>query len=152
MRALAEIDGWPVRRASVGATRAGGTVATRGDRSDPFRWASVTKLATASAALVALEEGPPRLHQDHENARRLAEGVAEAVPRSLDPELVETNIVFADPAPLGLSPAETAARLRDEGVLVSLVAGKVRMLTHRDVSTADVDEAIAAWRRIAPSG
>lgn len=103
----------------------------------------------AAAALVALEEGPKRLHEDHANARRLAEGVAEVVPGALKPEDVETNIVFADPSPLGITAAETAGRLRDEGVLVTLVAGKVRMLTHVDVSAEDVETAIGAWRRIA---
>jgi len=102
----------------------------------------------AAAAMVALDEGPGRLHEDHANAKRLAEGVADAVPGSIDPELVETNILFADPSPLGLTPAETAERLAAEGVLVSLVAGKVRMLTHRDVSTRDIDDALAAWHRI----
>jgi len=103
----------------------------------------------AAAALVALEEGPKRLHEDHANARRLAEGVAEVFPGSVDPDAVETNIVFVDPAPAGGRALEVAARLRDEGVLVTVVAGKVRMLTHRDVSAEDVDKAVAAWRRLA---
>jgi threonine aldolase len=103
----------------------------------------------AAAAHVALDEGPGRLHEDHANARRLAEGVAEVVPGALDPSLVETNIVFADPSPLGLSPVQMADRLRGEGILATLVAGKVRMLTHRDVSTADIDTAVSAWRTIA---
>ena len=103
----------------------------------------------AAAAHVALDEGPGRLHEDHANARRLAEGIAEAVPAALKPEEVETNIVFADPSSLGLSAVEMAGRLKDEGVLATLVAGKVRMLTHRDVSTDDVDRTIQAWRKIA---
>ena len=103
----------------------------------------------AAAALVALEEGPKRLHEDHANARRLADGVAEIVPGALKPEDVETNIVFVDPSPLGMSAAETADRLKDEGVLATIVAGKVRMLTHVDVSADDIETAIEAWRRIA---
>jgi threonine aldolase len=103
----------------------------------------------AAAALVALEEGPKRLHEDHAHARRLAEGVAEVVPGALKPEDVETNIVFVDPSALGMSAAETVDRLRDEGVLATIVAGKVRMLTHVDVSEADIETAIGAWRRIA---
>ncbi len=103
----------------------------------------------AAAAHVALDEGPGRLHEDHANARRLAEGVAEAVPGALDPSQIETNIVFADPSPLGLSAVEMVERLHAEGILATLVAGKVRMLTHKDVSTADIDQAIAAWKRIA---
>ena len=102
----------------------------------------------AAAALVALEEGPKRLHEDHHNARRLAEGVAEVVPGGLKPEDVETNIVFVDPTPLGVTAAEAADRLSGEGVLVTIVAGKVRMLTHVDVSTSDVETAIEAWQRI----
>jgi threonine aldolase len=103
----------------------------------------------AAAALVALEEGPKRLHEDHANARRLAVGVAEVFPGSVDPDTVETNIVFVDPGTAGGTALEVAARLRDEGVLVTVVAGKVRMLTHLDVSAEDVDKAVAAWRRLA---
>jgi threonine aldolase len=103
----------------------------------------------AAAALVALEEGPQRLGEDHANARRLAERVAEAVPGAVKPEDVETNIVFVDPAPLGASAAELVERLRDEGVLATIVAGRVRMLTHLDVSADDIETAIAAWHRLA---
>ncbi|MBI4259112.1 MAG: hypothetical protein HY658_00970, partial [Actinobacteria bacterium] len=41
--------------------------------------------------------------------------------------------------------------LREEGVLATMVAGRVRMLTHVGVSSGDVDEAVAAWRRVAQS-
>jgi threonine aldolase len=102
----------------------------------------------AAAGLVALEQGPGRLADDHANARRLAEGVAEAVPGAVEPDEVETNIVFADPTPLGMSAMEAVHRLRDEGVLATIVAGKVRMLTHLDVSAEDVDGAARAWGRI----
>ena len=105
----------------------------------------------AAAAMVALDEGPGRLHEDHSNARRLAEGIAEGVPSALKVEDVETNIVFADPSSLGLTAVEMVERLKEEGVLATLVAGKVRMLTHRDVSTGDIDRAAEAWRRIASS-
>jgi threonine aldolase len=100
----------------------------------------------AAAALVALEEGPRRLHEDHANARRLAEGIAEVFPEAVRPEHVETNIVFVDPAPLGSTAAELAGRLKELGVLVTQVTGKVRMLTHVDVSAQDIEEAVAAWR------
>jgi threonine aldolase len=102
----------------------------------------------AAAALVALEEGPKRLHEDHANARRLAEGIAEIAPGSVEPGSVETNILFVDPGPFGGTAPEVVARLRDEGVLATIVAGKVRMLTHVDVSADDVEKAIAAYRRL----
>src|SRR5207247_10003227 len=44
----------------------------------------------AAAGLVALEEGPALLHQDHVNARRLADGIALSTPEVLDPMSVET--------------------------------------------------------------
>jgi threonine aldolase len=103
----------------------------------------------AAAALVALEEGPGHLQEDHANARRLAEGIAEIFPDAAEPEHVETNIVFVDPAPLGSTAGDIAQRLKVQGVLVTQVAGKVRMLTHLDVSPQDIEEAIAAWRRLA---
>jgi threonine aldolase len=106
----------------------------------------------AAAALVALEEGPKRLHEDHENARRLAEGVADAFPGAVKPDDVETNIVFVEPAAVGLSVSEIVERLRDSGVLVSIVGGRVRMLTHVDVSRGDVDKTVSAWRQLAGTG
>jgi threonine aldolase len=101
----------------------------------------------AAAGLVALAEGPQRLHEDHANARTLAEGIAELLPDTVNPAEVETNIVFVDVARAGLDLLEVWRRLETEGVLVTVVAGRVRMLTHVDVTSADVDAALAAWRR-----
>jgi len=93
----------------------------------------------AAAGLIALEEGPGRL----------AEGVARIVPGSLDPAAVETNIVFADVVSPGRPLAAWMDALAAEGVLVTTVGGRVRMLTHVGISAADVDTALAAWRRAA---
>jgi threonine aldolase len=103
----------------------------------------------AAAGLVALEEGPGRLHEDHENAKLLAEGVAELFPGAADVEAVETNILFVNHEAVGMSPPEIVARLQIEGVLAGIVTGRVRMLTHRDVSTADIDRALGAWKSLA---
>jgi CubicO group peptidase (beta-lactamase class C family) len=54
---LRTIDAWGARTAAVGVTRAGGELDTHGPREAPLRWASVTKLLTGLAALVAVEEG-----------------------------------------------------------------------------------------------
>jgi threonine aldolase len=102
----------------------------------------------AAAGLVALEEGPGRLADDHANARRLAEGLAEILPGCVDPDAVQTNIVFVDPAGTGHRVSEWIAALADKGVLVTMVAGQVRMLTHRDITPGDVDTALGAWRRV----
>lgn len=57
MEALRQVDDWPVEHAAVGLVSATGTLAVHGDTERVFAWASVTKLATALAALVAVEEG-----------------------------------------------------------------------------------------------
>ena len=57
MEALRQVEDWPVRRVALGVTSADETIARRGDATAPMAWASVTKLATALAALVAAEEG-----------------------------------------------------------------------------------------------
>ena len=102
----------------------------------------------AAAGLIALDEGPKRLHEDHVNARRLADGIALITPDVLDPISVETNIVFADTRTIGIPPFEMMDRLREAGVLANVVAGKIRLVTHRDVSAEQVDEAVAVWGRV----
>jgi CubicO group peptidase (beta-lactamase class C family) len=57
VRALEQIDGWGAPHAAAGVVRDAEVVAVRGPRDRAFRWASVTKLVTALAALVAAEEG-----------------------------------------------------------------------------------------------
>jgi CubicO group peptidase (beta-lactamase class C family) len=57
LEALRQVDGWPARTAAAGVLRSGELVATQGPRDRVLRWASVTKLVTALAALVAAEEG-----------------------------------------------------------------------------------------------
>lgn len=103
----------------------------------------------AAAGLVALEDGPTRLHEDHARARRLAEGVAEAVPGSLDPAAVETNMVYADTEAVGMEPLDAIARLKEQSVGATFVSGNVRMVTHLDVNDQDIETAIAAWRTVA---
>jgi threonine aldolase len=103
----------------------------------------------AAAGLIALAEGPGRLAEDHENARRLAEGIAAILPGHIDLTAVQTNIVFVDVAGTGQSLDAWIAALAGEGVLATIVAGKLRMLTHADVDTADVDTAVGAFRRVA---
>ena len=102
----------------------------------------------AAAGLLALEEGMEQLAQDHDNARRLADGLAE-LGLPVDPAAVQTNMVFV-PLPPSTA-AELTAFLRERGILV---AGReaLRLVTHRDVTAPDIDRVIAAWgefRRVA---
>jgi threonine aldolase len=103
----------------------------------------------AAAGLLALEEGPKRLHEDHERARRLAEGIAEVLPDSVDLEQVETNMVLVDTEAAGLPLLETIERLAALGVGVTHSGGKIRMVTHLDVDDAGIGAALDAWRQLA---
>jgi threonine aldolase len=100
----------------------------------------------AAAALHALDHHVDRLAEDHANARALADGLAGLPGVSLDPELVETNIVFFDVAGSGMTAAEVAERaLADRGVRVGAVGpSRIRAVTHLDVSAAGIDQALEA--------
>jgi threonine aldolase len=97
----------------------------------------------AAAALVALEEGPKRLHVDHENAKLLARGLA-YVPRiHIQPEKVQTNIVLYDVGETGLTSKQFLERLAERKVLGGPVdARRVRMVTHLDVDRAGIEQAL----------
>jgi threonine aldolase len=100
----------------------------------------------AAAGLVALEQGPGRLHEDHARARRLAEGVAEILPGALDPSSVETNMVFVDTEVTGMSALEAVRRLAALGIGATISGRFVRMVTHLDVSDEGIGAALDAWR------
>jgi threonine aldolase len=102
----------------------------------------------AAAGLIALEEGPKRLHEDHERARHLAEGVAEALPGSVDLDQVETNMVLVDTEVVGMPMLEAIERLASLGVGVTHSGGKIRMVTHLDVDDAGIGVALDAWRSL----
>src|SRR5260370_816303 len=57
--------------------------------------------------------------------------------------------LYVDGSGIGRAAAEWVDRLAAEGVRVTIVAGKVRMLTHRDVAAADIPSVLTAWRRAA---
>jgi threonine aldolase len=88
----------------------------------------------AAAGLMALEQGPKRLHEDHANARLLAEALANTSGVNIDLNSVETNIVIFR-LPAGHGAPELAARLKERDVLVSAFsADSIRLVTHLDVS------------------
>src|SRR5438876_3632750 len=74
----------------------------------------------AAAGLVALEESPKQLPEDHAKAKRLAEGVAELVGVKIDPEKVITNIVIFEVAETGQTADAICAQLRERGVMASV--------------------------------
>jgi threonine aldolase len=102
----------------------------------------------AAAGVYALEHNVERLAEDHANARRLGEALADAgLPVEL--EQVETNFVLVDVGRLGLAADEAVARLRSEGVLLSFAARKdvLRAVTHLDVTAEQIEAAAEAIPR-----
>jgi len=91
----------------------------------------------AAAGLIALEQMPVRLHEDHANARLLAEALANIECVDIDLDSVETNIVlFEVRGPVAAK--ELVARMKERGVLASsLGPDSIRLVTHRDVSRDD---------------
>ena len=102
----------------------------------------------AAAGLIALEESPKRLHIDHENARRLAEGAANIKGVSIDAERVQTNIVIFDVSETGKTSAEICNGLKENNILASPFGTAIRMVTHCDVSREDIEKTIQALAEI----
>jgi threonine aldolase len=105
----------------------------------------------AAAGLTALEESPKLLHEDHSNARRLAEGLAEINGIRIDPEGVVTNIVLFDVSETGIKADEISARLQERNVLASGFGSSIRMVTHYDVSSADIEVALREMKTVVSS-
>jgi threonine aldolase len=90
----------------------------------------------AAAGLIALQQMPARLHEDHANARLLAEALKNLENVTIDLKSVETNIVIFKVTGR-LSAAELVARLKARGVLASTIGSDaIRLVTHYDVNRA----------------
>jgi len=97
----------------------------------------------AAAGLIALEQMPARLHEDHANARLLAEAVAAEPTASIDLNAVQTNIVIFSLTG-NADAAIFCAALKQQGVLASAIGPhSVRFVTHYDVTRADCEQAAA---------
>lgn len=95
----------------------------------------------AAAGLIALEQMPARLGEDHANARLIADGLAAIEGVTVSP--VQTNIVIFDVAGTGMSSRDLSAALKARGVIANGVRPtSLRMVTHYDVSTAECREAV----------
>lgn len=103
----------------------------------------------AAAGLIALEEGPKRLHEDHATARQLANGLARIPGITIDLATVETNIVICDVSGTGKSSNQISSELKSAGVLAGTVNPQlIRFVTHLNVSSAQCEQALAILRNI----
>jgi threonine aldolase len=96
----------------------------------------------AACGLVAFEENLPRLHEDHDRARWLAERIAQLDGYRIDPGAVETNMLYVDVSALGSSTAVVAA-LKTHGLLVSnRPPNEIRLVTHLQIGREDAQQAL----------
>ena len=103
----------------------------------------------AAPGIVALEKMIDRLEEDHRNARRLAEGIAEIDGIKVDLSRVQTNMVYFDIADLGISAESFTSRLEEYGILtLNLDNNIVRMVTHRGIEEEHVKKAIVAIEKV----
>jgi threonine aldolase len=108
----------------------------------------------AAAGLIALDEMPKRLHEDHVNARMLAEAIARCQAAEIDPADVQTNIVvFTLHSKNGYGDAPAIVKkLREHGVLASAIGPHaIRLVTHYDVTRADCERAAEVFEQITRS-
>ena len=98
----------------------------------------------AAAGLYALEHNWERLAEDHQNAKRLAEGLSEIPGVHIDTSRIQSNLVFFTVD--GLSGNEARTRLETHGVRLSGSYGQIRAVTHLDISAQDIETALAAAR------
>ena len=103
----------------------------------------------AAAGLVALDSMVDRLAEDHQNARRLASGLANIDGLTIDFDNIQTNIVIFDvDATLGSATAFIKA-MAEANVLVSYPGEtSVRMVTHRHISGEDIEEALSRTSKV----
>ena len=102
----------------------------------------------AAAGLIALEESPKGLPEDHAHAKLLAEGLAELPGIKIDPEKVVTNIVIFDVSETGMTADGICEQLKERGVLASGFGSSIRMVTHYDVARADIERALVQLRAV----
>jgi threonine aldolase len=100
----------------------------------------------AAACVHALDHHVDRLAEDHANARALARGLAQI--KGMEVQQPETNLVFFNPDGAGVTGGKMVADLRQRGVLLAMMDGRIRACTHLDVTAAMIEETVGLAREI----
>jgi threonine aldolase len=107
----------------------------------------------AAAGVVALNEMVERLAEDHANARRLAEGLADQSGLEIDPGRYRTNIIYFDVVKSGVSAADLVAALQKEGVrMLASETYTLRAVTHYEVTAVDIDFTLKTMAKVLKQG
>ena len=103
----------------------------------------------AAAGLYALDHHVDRLKEDHEKAKLLAKELSSIASFKIDIESVQTNIVIAYITSFELKQAETVSKLQSYGILLLPERHNgIRAVTHLDVSTEDIQQAVAIFQQL----
>ena len=103
----------------------------------------------AAPGVVALDKMVARLADDHENARRLAEGIARIPGLSIDVSTVRTNIIYFDIETGYISAEQLRTSLEKAGIkTLSTGPGRFRLVTHYGIDAEDVDRTLTVLNNI----
>jgi threonine aldolase len=106
----------------------------------------------AAAGLIAMEDMPARLQEDHANARWIAERIVSIPGIAVDLDKVRTNIVVIDFAGTGLTFPELSAQLKAKGLLISTAGGtRARIVTNLNVTRKDCESAVRVMEEVLAS-
>jgi threonine aldolase len=100
----------------------------------------------AAACTYALDHHVERLADDHANARMLARGLSQI--SGMEVQQPETNLVFFNPAGTGVTGDKMVEALRERGVLLAMMDGRIRACTHLDVTSEMIEETVGLAREI----
>jgi threonine aldolase len=101
----------------------------------------------AAACVYALDHHVDRLADDHANARTLARGLSQIA--GIEVQQPETNLIFFKPDGAGIAGENMVEALRQRGVLLAMMDGRIRACTHLDVTPAMIEETLGLVRDIA---
>ncbi len=100
----------------------------------------------AAACTYALDHHIDRLAEDHANARALARGLSQLA--GIEVQEPETNLVFFEPDGAGVTGETMVGALRQRGVQIAMMDGRIRACTHLDVTLPMIEETIGLVREI----
>ena len=100
----------------------------------------------AAACTYALDYHVERLAEDHANARALARGLAQV--SGIEVQEPETNLVFFKPDGAGVTGDAMVGALRQRGVMLAMMDGRIRACTHLDVTAAMIEETVGQVREV----
>jgi threonine aldolase len=103
----------------------------------------------AAAGIYALDHHIERLKEDHQNAKRLALGLKELKGVAINPKHVETNIIIFNIADTGMTAPQVTEAMKRKGVLIHAIGKtQIRLVTHLDVSSKDIEIALNVFKKV----